>query len=88
VPWQETHPVLERHHLAQDYTSGRWTMTELCLRHGVNRNTGYKWLERDWQDGPRGLVDRSRAPRSSASYVAQRPADLLRASFPPAAFAC
>lgn len=73
MPWQETHPVLERHHSAQDYTSGQWTMTELCLRYGVNRNTGYKWLERYWQEGPRGLVDRSRAPRSSAPYAAERP---------------
>jgi len=47
VPWQETNPVLERHHFAQDLASGAWTMTELCLRYGVSRNTGYKWLDGD-----------------------------------------
>ena len=57
VPWQETHPVLERHHFAQDYTSGQWTMTELCLRYGVSRNTGYKWLEGYWQEGGTNRVD-------------------------------
>ncbi|MER3486901.1 MAG: hypothetical protein C4345_13930, partial [Chloroflexota bacterium] len=57
-------PVLERHHFAQDLASGQWTMTELCLRYGVSRNTGYKWLERYHLEGPSGLVDRSRAPRS------------------------
>jgi putative transposase len=63
MPWKETNPVLERHHFAQDLESGHWTMTELCLRYGISRNTGYKWLERFRHEGPRGLLDRSRAPR-------------------------
>ena len=64
MPWKETNPVLERHHFAQDLTSGAWTMTELCLRYGISRNTGYKWLDRYEQEGLRGLANRSRAPRS------------------------
>ena len=64
MPWQETDPVLERHHFAQDLDSGQWTMSELCLRYGISRNTGYKWLDRYRQSGPRGLYDHSRAPRS------------------------
>ena len=64
MPWQETNPVLERHHFAQDYASGHWRMAELCLRYGISRNTGYKWLERYRQSGPSGLHDHSRAPRS------------------------
>src|SRR3972149_907117 len=46
MPWQETNAVLERHHFAQDLESGHWTMTELCLRYGISRNIGYKWLRR------------------------------------------
>jgi transposase InsO family protein len=65
MPWQETNPVLERHHFAHDLASGHWTMTELCDRYGISRNTGYKWLQRFEQQGPAGLLDRSRAPRSS-----------------------
>ena len=64
MPWQETDPVRERHHFAQDLESGLWSMTELCLRYGISRNTGYKWLERYGQEGPAGFLDRSRAPRS------------------------
>jgi putative transposase len=64
MPWKETNPVLERHHFAQDLERGQWTMAELCLRYGISRNTGYKWLDRFQQEGPRGLLDRSRAPRS------------------------
>jgi transposase InsO family protein len=69
MPWQETNPVLERHHFAQDLESGQWSMTELCLRYGISRNTGYKWLERFKQEGPRGLLDRSRAPRCCPHQV-------------------
>ncbi|MEO6444015.1 MAG: helix-turn-helix domain-containing protein [Gemmatimonadaceae bacterium] len=51
MPWQETNPMLERHHFAHDLGSGQWTMTELCTRYGISRNTGYKWLERYRQLG-------------------------------------
>jgi hypothetical protein len=34
--------MLERHHFAHDLESGQRTMTELCARFGISRNTGYK----------------------------------------------
>lgn len=37
-------------------------MVELCQTYGVSRKTGYKWLERYRQQGPAGLVNRSRRP--------------------------
>jgi putative transposase len=64
MPWTETNPVLERRHFAHDFESGHWTMTELCLRYGISRTAGYKWLDRYQQGGLRGLHDHSRAPRS------------------------
>ena len=74
MPWQETDPMLERHHFVQDVASDHWTMTELCLRYGVSRKTGYKWLDRAEAEGVRGLRDRSRAPRSCPH---QTPADVV-----------
>lgn len=74
MPWQETNPVLERHHFAHDLASAHWTMTELCDRYGISRNTGYKWLHRYEQEGAPGLLDRSRAPRSSPT---ETPADVV-----------
>ena len=87
MPWKETNPVLERHHFAQDLESGRWTMSELCLRYGISPNTGYKWLERYRHDGPRGLPDRSRAPRSiphqtPTSTICSAPVAFWRRSAP------
>ena len=64
MPWLETNPMLERHHFVHDLESGHWTITELCVRYGISRNTGYKWLHRYRQSGARGLHDHSRAPRS------------------------
>ena len=64
MPWTETDAVKERARFVADYASGQWTMTELCARYGITRPTGYKWLERFAADGPAGLVERSRAPRS------------------------
>ena len=65
MPWQETNPVLERRHFVQDAQSGHWRMSELCLRYGVSRVTGYKWLDRYQQGGVAFLLDQGRAPRSS-----------------------
>jgi len=64
MPWLETNPVLERHHFVQDLESGHWTMTELCIRYGISRVTGYKWIDRYRQSGVGGLGDQSRAPKS------------------------
>src|SRR3990172_7405859 len=55
MPRLETNPVLERRHFIHDFDSGHWTMTELCLRYGISRNTGYKWLNRYRQSGASGL---------------------------------
>jgi putative transposase len=75
MPWLETDPMLERHHFVQDLESGHWTMTELCVRYGVSRITGYKWRDRYGQSGVGGLQDQSRAPRSCPH---QTPDELVR----------
>ena len=64
MPWLETSSVLERERFVKDVESGHWGMSELCLRYGVSRITGYKWLDRYRQSGAAGLQDISRAPRS------------------------
>ena len=79
MPWQETDPMFERHHFAQDLASGQWTMTELCARYGISRNTGYKWRERFLSLGVRGLEEHSRAPLSSPNETPQATIDLILA---------
>jgi len=79
MPWQETDPMFERHHFAQDLASGQWTMTELCSRYGISRNTGYKWRERFLSLGVRGLEEQSRAPLSSPNETPPATIDLILA---------
>lgn len=71
--------MFERHHFAQDLDSGLWTMTELCARYGISRNTGYKWLERYRAHGVRGLLEHSRAPKSSPQATSEDVVQLILA---------
>ena len=48
------------------------SFTDLCARFGISRKTGYKWLERFRCEGPDGLRDRSRIPRTSPTRTSAR----------------
>ncbi len=37
----------------------------LCQEYGISEKTGYKWKKRFEEEGKRGLLERSRAPRDS-----------------------
>ena len=60
----ETSPVEERIRFISDARSKRFNMSELCARYAISRRVGYKWLERYDEEGRRGLIDRSRAPKN------------------------
>lgn len=62
MPWRESCAMDERVNFISDHRSGMWTMTELCERYEVSRQTGYKWLDRYRLEGAAGLMDRSHAP--------------------------
>lgn len=40
-------------------------MSALCEQYGISRETGYKWLNRYKREGPDGLEERSRRPKTS-----------------------
>ncbi len=63
MPWSETTAMRERVKLIAESQS--FSMMELSKRYGISRKTAYKWVERFEQEGPEGLKDRSRAPKSS-----------------------
>jgi putative transposase len=62
MPWKETDPMLERTQFIAAYLSQVYSMTELCERFGIRRNTGYKWVRRYTEQGLVGLQEQSRAP--------------------------
>jgi transposase-like protein len=52
----------ERVRFVSDVSRGEQAVGELCERYGISRKAGYKWLQRFAEEGPLGLVDRSRCP--------------------------
>ena len=58
-----------------EYDTGNHTMTELCQRYEISRETGYVWLRRYREAGVPGLVARSRAAHRHSN---QMPEELER----------
>ena len=81
MPWRESCAMDERMRFIVDHLSGEWTMSELCDRYGISRQTGYKWVGRYRAEGAAGLVDRSRAAKAHgrATPAAFADADCLAA---------
>ncbi len=69
MPWQKVTSMEERNRFVALAESGAETVSELCRRFGVSRETGYKWLACKRDHGLEGLRDRSRRPRSNARSV-------------------
>jgi len=83
MPWLETDPVTERKKFIIEAQGGRFSHAELCRRHNISRQKGYKWLERYELEGPEGLLDRSHRPHScphaTEPYVLEAAIELRRA---------
>lgn len=67
----------QRLQFVRDALSERFDMTELCLRYGVSRRIGYKWLARFEAEGKPGLADRSRRPHTCPTQIRQALAEIL-----------
>ena len=65
MPWKECSAVSCREEFVGLAKSELANVSELCVRFGISRKTGYKWLGRYKAAGVPGLLDRSRRPQSS-----------------------
>ena len=65
MPWKTSSPMEKKHQFVLLAESGEFTITELCERFGISRKSGHKWLKRFRREGPSGLEDRSRAPKTN-----------------------
>src|SRR5262245_29285998 len=77
MPWSQTSPMDQRLLFIADARRGTLSRTELCARYGVSRKTGYKWLARHHEDGPSGLLERSRRPHCCPHATPRETVDLL-----------
>lgn len=80
MPWREMSAVDARAAFIREYLDGVDTMSELCERHGISRQTGYTWVTRYDQEGIAGLADRSRRPHHSPRATPEAVIDALVAA--------
>ena len=66
-----------------EYLEQEWSMSELCERYGIARETGYVWLRRYQAVGLEGLQEKSRAaqryPNQTAEEIEERVLELREA---------
>jgi putative transposase len=61
MPWKASSVMEEKLRFVFEYELDERSMTELCQRYEIARETGYVWLRRYRQAGAAGLVELSRA---------------------------
>src|SRR5215831_19769014 len=65
MPFTETCRMEERVRMLSDYDTGNWSVSELCRRYGVCRDTFYEWRRRREGGAESWFNDRSHAPLHS-----------------------
>ena len=64
MAWENFKVEQQRLQVVQAYMEGTSSMTDICLRYGISRKTGYKWYNRFIEEGEEGLKDLSKAPHT------------------------
>src|SRR5882724_687388 len=62
MPFRETGRMGERIRMFLEYDGGNWSVSEICRRYGVCRDTFYEWRKRKQTGDPAWFEDRSHAP--------------------------
>ena len=85
MPFTETCRMEERIRMLCDYDTGNWSVSELCRRYGVCRDTFYEWRRRRALGESTWFMDRSHAPAQCPHATAADVRDAvvsLRKKFP------
>jgi len=85
MPFKETCPVEERIALFREYDTGVFTVSDLCRRHGISRETFYVWKRRREGGEGRWFEELSHATASCPHATSGRVADrviAVRRRFP------
>ncbi len=85
MPWKVGTVMSQREEFVVLAQSEGVNMSELCLRSGISRKTGYKWLRRYLEGGKGSLEDLSKCPHHSPNRTSADMEQLvidLRREFP------
>jgi putative transposase len=77
MPWREVCCMDEKMRFVGALVADEDSMSGLCEEYGISRKTGYKWLSRYLEQGPAGLLDRSRAPHVMAWAISRAQAHAI-----------
>ena len=74
MTWKESDLVSERLDFVTLASAEGANISAICLRFGISRKTGYKWLKiwREKGEGPSALCDRSRRPSRSPDKTSEK----------------
>lgn len=65
MTWREVSKMSERQQFIKEAEQTQRSFSELCKDFGIDRSTGYKWLNRYRRKGEAGLVELSKKPKHS-----------------------
>lgn len=68
MAWENFKVEQQRLQVVLAYMEGTSSMTDICLRYGISRKTGYKWYKRFIEEGKEGLNDISKAPHRPPQF--------------------
>ena len=77
MPWRETDPMNQKALFIADYLRNSYSITDLCEHYQISRKTGYKWIDRYLIEGPMGLEDRPRRPKTINRRTPQKIEDAI-----------
>lgn len=80
MPFRETSRMEERVQMFSEYDSGNWSVSVLCRRHGICRDTFYEWRKRRLSGDPEWFKDRSHAPRQCVQTTGEAIAEKVIAA--------
>ena len=66
MAWKGVTVIEQRENFISDYRLGYYSVSELALRYGVSRKTGYKWIRR-WEEEGRGSMASTSSHRNCSS---------------------
>jgi len=64
MPWEGVTVSEQKQRFIEDYLLNYYCITELAQRFSITRKTAHKWIKRYLEQGPSGLEEQSRRPKS------------------------
>src|SRR5215207_2305308 len=69
MPFQPSSAIDQRLQFIHEWVKGDVSFSQLCLRYGISRPTGYKWVERYQREGASGLEERSHETKTQPNAL-------------------